>query len=128
MTDTTKGCLTYIIVPKGSQPEDYPYEPENITEWEKIYDPKMIEQYLLARNKAHFSQAQGTPFTISPLNKIGHAADTEEAEQILRGEIPESFAEADELALEILREIGNSNIPQIQIQFETEQITQSFRK
>jgi hypothetical protein len=128
MTDTTKGGLTHIIVPKGSQPDDYPYEPETVTEWEKIYDPKLIEQYILARNKAHFSQAQGTPFTIPPLDKIGHAADTDEADQILRGEIPDSFSGADEFALKILREIGSSNLPPLQIQFETEQIKQSFRK
>lgn len=128
ITERITGGLTHIIVPKGHQPEDYPYEPDTVTEWEKIYDPKLIEQHLLARNKAHFSQAQGTPFTIPPLNKIGHAAESEEAEQILRGEIPESFLDADEYALEILREIGKSTLPQMPIQFDTETIKQGFRK
>ena len=71
--------------PKGSRPYEYPYEPTSVTEWEKIYDPKLIEQFILARNKAHFSQAQGTPFTIPPLNKIGHAANTKEAEKSYKG-------------------------------------------
>ena len=43
--------------------------PSSLTEdqWKKVDNPEDIERFLISRNRVHLSQAQGTPFTISPL-------------------------------------------------------------
>ena len=124
----SEGGVSHLLIPKGLQPKDYPYDPETVTEWESIHDPERIQDYLLARNRAHFSQADGTPFTTVPLNSIGHAADTDIADSILNGHIPESLADADEYALDIIKEIANSTLPPLAINFDTSSIKQGFRK
>jgi hypothetical protein len=49
--------------------------------------PSEIEYYLMERNRRHFGQAQGTPFTQTPLAElISWQADTEVAKLILHGE------------------------------------------
>jgi hypothetical protein len=37
-------------------------------EWRTITDPMEIEYFLMLRNRLHFGQAQGTPFTVPPLS------------------------------------------------------------
>jgi hypothetical protein len=55
------GCIAHKVVPKPER--EYPYKPEEVNEWKEMYDPKEVEEELLKRNKAHFSQAERTPFT-----------------------------------------------------------------
>ena len=38
--------------------------------WFTITEPAEVEAHLLKRNQTHFSQAQGTPFTVQPLSDI----------------------------------------------------------
>ena len=38
-------------------------DPKTCTEWTMITDPAQVEYYLLLRNRLHFGQAEGTPFT-----------------------------------------------------------------
>ena len=54
-----------------NQPDDLNTleHPNTCTEWRLITAPGEIEFYILLRNQLHFGQAQGTPFTISPLNQ-----------------------------------------------------------
>jgi hypothetical protein len=53
----------------------------------KLTIPSEIEYYLMERNRRHFGQAHGTPFTIAPLaDLINWQADTNAAELILKGE------------------------------------------
>ena len=40
--------LSYILVPSGSQPQDYPYDPVQVQSWEAIYGPPMVESFILA--------------------------------------------------------------------------------
>jgi hypothetical protein len=48
--------------------------------------PSEIEYYIMERNRRHFGQAQGTPFTQAPLTDLlNWHADTETAELILQG-------------------------------------------
>lgn len=61
-------------------------DPKSTTEWSTITNPNEIEYYLLLRNRIHFGQAQGTPFTINPLRElIDWTATTDESEAILNG-------------------------------------------
>ena len=53
-TDTT--------IPWNNIPSNLPDD-----KWQKVENPEDIERCLISRNRAHLSQAQGTPFTIHPL-------------------------------------------------------------
>jgi hypothetical protein len=60
--------------------------PKDCTEWKTVDCPQEIEQALLTRNRSHFGQSQGTPFTVQPLShQINFGAFTETAELILNG-------------------------------------------
>ena len=62
------------------------YGPKTVNPFEQYHYPPQIEYYLLARNRAHFGKAAGTPFTVPPLStSIKWTADTPEAEMILEG-------------------------------------------
>ena len=52
-----------------------------------ITEPSEIEFYLLLRNRRHFGQAQGSPFTIPPLHDdINWSASSPAADQLLAGQ------------------------------------------
>jgi hypothetical protein len=64
--------------------------------------PSEIESYLMERNRRHFGQAQGTPFTQGTLAElINWQADTETAKLILRGNYHN--AELDDISQLLLR-------------------------
>ena len=55
-------------------------------ECESIFDPEDISKQLIQRNRNHFGQAHGTPFTCSPLSDLmGWDATGDVAEGILNG-------------------------------------------
>jgi hypothetical protein len=62
------GGLSYILVPKDFQADQYPYEPMESTEWEPVHKHKIIQELIQKRNIIHFGQAHGSPFTQPPLN------------------------------------------------------------
>ena len=67
-------------------PQDPNVPPKDCTEWKTLDCPKEIEQALLERNRKHFGQAQGTPFTVPPLSQeINFEASTATSELILNG-------------------------------------------
>jgi hypothetical protein len=70
-------------VPKDSNPDKYPYEPEEIREWEPVHEHKKIQEFIQKRNIIHFGQAHGTPFTNDPLNKLDWTAESLKAKEIL---------------------------------------------
>ena len=77
-------------------PADPTEDQKKCTAWKTIDVPEEITKYLLERNKAHFGQAKGTPFTVSPLNTaIDFSASTATSEMILEGNY--SNHELDEL-------------------------------
>ena len=62
--------------------------PDDIDHWETINVPEDIETLLIQRNRKHFGQAEGTPFTQPPLKAdVGYKADGVAAELILTGQI-----------------------------------------
>ena len=46
-------------------PKTFPKE-----EWKRIEDPVLVETYTIERNTRHLNQAQGTPYTIEPLQSL----------------------------------------------------------
>jgi hypothetical protein len=62
-------------------------DPKICKDWTTITDPDAIEHYLKLRNRSHFGQAQGTPFTVSPfVESLDWAASTDCCESILAGQ------------------------------------------
>ena len=61
-------------------------DPQKCRDWILVTDLKAIEYYLLLRNRLHFGQAHGTPFTIPPLSEdLDWAASTSTADAVLKG-------------------------------------------
>ena len=74
------------------------------SEWETILDVTKIEQLLLERNRKHYVQADGTPFTRELLRTlVGESGTTLECNEVLNGThntaqyAPEAKAILDEL-------------------------------
>ena len=92
-SDTGKGLLNQIEIPTSWPPPTQTItstsqleDPKTCSEWKLIRDPTEIEYYLMLRNRLHFGQAQGSPFTEPPLSQtIDWAASTEAANRILEG-------------------------------------------
>ena len=62
-------------------------DPKTCKDWTLVECPKEIMEYLLARNRKHFGQAKGTPFTLPPLaEKVDFQASTAACEMILNGD------------------------------------------
>ena len=56
---------------------------------ETISDPARVEELLLERNKKHFKQAEGTPFTTQALNQLfGTDEDSTTTEDLVNGILP----------------------------------------
>jgi hypothetical protein len=81
---THRSSLNTIEVPyrdENSQPTE---DPDRAATWQTISDPLLIEERLLARNIAHFGQAQGTLFTTNYFqNLFGYSGVTSETEHLL---------------------------------------------
>jgi hypothetical protein len=61
-------------------------DPKKCKNWRNITNPEEIEHYVRLRNRGHFGQAQGTPFTELPLEcHVNWTADTPTCEEILNG-------------------------------------------
>jgi hypothetical protein len=61
--------------------------PKSCSEWKTVETPAEIEFYIQMRNRLHFGQAQGTPFTTHPLSqRFDWAANSAEAELTLDGD------------------------------------------
>jgi hypothetical protein len=67
-------------------PLDPKQDPKSCKEWVTVDAPEEITAYLLERNRKHFSQALGTPFTVPPLNvQVNYGASTASCELMLEG-------------------------------------------
>jgi ribonuclease HI len=98
-----KGGLTHILIE----------QPDGTTEC--ITDKQEMYERIVERNKVHFGQADGTPFTVSPLTDIlGRYGTTQEAEWLLDGKFPldtiseklDAQQEAKEAIMSFLRQLG----------------------
>jgi hypothetical protein len=100
------GGMSHVLVPKDFSAKDYPYNSEEVQEWEPIHDPEKVCDLIQHRNIQNFGQAQGTPFTIPPLNEIDWQVSSVKAEELLEGSIPAPFLTADKYTMEILEHIA----------------------
>jgi hypothetical protein len=75
------------MLPSSSSSASSTFEdPKLAVEWRTVTDPTEIEYYLMVRNRMHFGQAQGTPFTINPLaQQFDWTASTPYADDVLHG-------------------------------------------
>ncbi len=89
--ETGSQGLTSIKIPRNipiTETETIKKLEDSPEYWETITVPQDIETILLDRNKHHFSQAEGTPFTRPPLNAdVKFKADGYAADLILAGQI-----------------------------------------
>ena len=73
--------ITRIEIP--TDPTD---DPKTCINWKMIDVPTEVLYHLQQRNRRHFGQAQGTPFTISPLHdELGFTSYTPQGTMILNG-------------------------------------------
>jgi hypothetical protein len=100
------GGLSYILVPKDFKDDQYPYNQDSVDEWEPIHDAEKMQNMLQMRNIIHFGQAQGTLFTIPPLDKLNWQATSIEAEELLAGLIPVQFVSDNQYTMRILEHIS----------------------
>ena len=86
--------------------------PDTPDHWETIIVPEAIEKILLERNRNHFGQAEGTPFTNPPLRAdVGYKADGYAADLILQGQIEyENMSDATSLLISHLQERTTSKL------------------
>jgi cell division inhibitor SulA len=74
---TTRSSLNTIDVPYLDENSQRTDDPEKALIWSTIYDPVLIEEKLLARNIAHFGQAEGTLFTTQRFQQMfGYSGTT----------------------------------------------------
>ena len=81
-------------------------DPKSCTEWQTVDIPSEIVEHLQRRNRQHFGQAHGSPFTINPLaTDLGFSGNTLQAEAILRGqyEIAPSISDSVHLLIQHLQ-------------------------
>jgi hypothetical protein len=108
------GGLSYILVPKDFQADQYPYNSDAVGDCEPIHDADAMQLMIQRRNIIHFGQAQGTPFTIPPLDKLNWEATSIEAEELLLGSIPAQLITNNQYTTRILEYIANrESIPLI---------------
>jgi hypothetical protein len=111
----SSGGLSYILVPKDFQVEQYPYEPTEVSEWEPIHEHEILQKFVQQRNIIHFGQAHGSPFTQPPLNRLDWQAESIEAKEILQGSVPISLLSNNEYTNKILQYIANNNNKELNI-------------
>jgi hypothetical protein len=100
-----------------------------IKNWEMIYDQQHLQDFLVKRNTVHFSQAHGTPFTMPPLNKLGWNSCSDEAEQLLSGQIPPELQTSNPYVMDILHYIAQrTQLPEINTYLSPEDVAQGFWK
>ena len=61
-------------------------DPKACKEWQQIDIPSEVLQHIQTRNREHFGQAHGTPFTVPPLSEhLGFTGYSEYGQQMLDG-------------------------------------------
>jgi hypothetical protein len=94
MGKATKSGLTHIMVEDGHG---------NL---ESISDKEAMFEKIIERNKVHFAQADGTPFTTAPIiDYLGRLGTNEASEMLLRGQAEVDEWDINEPAKVILREM-----------------------
>jgi hypothetical protein len=78
---STRDSITRVEIP--SNPSD---DPKTCTQWKVVDVPSEVLEVLQKRNRIHFGQAHGTPFTVKPLvGYFGYSGCTLAGRQVLNG-------------------------------------------
>lgn len=121
--------LSHVLVPEDMQPNQYPYDPDEVKTWKMVHEHNLLQEYLLERNKQHFGQAHGTPFTVQPLSRLDWGAGNHYAEKLLQGEIQEDISVDNQYAQDVLSFIAKQKqLPEIDIFIPPDEIAKGFRK
>ena len=133
----TNGNLKHILVPylqedPSSSPEVVYYpkflapEVQEKLQWKEEHDPETISTILIERNRRHYAQAEGTPFTTSELlNTFGRSACTSLADQFLLGQHQVEHHSA--AVQEVLAALQQNQLPQVDVLFTAAELQQAFR-
>ena len=65
------GGLSAIKIPIENEDQE--------VQWETVIEVDRIEELLLQRNRKHYGQARGTPFTVGALKEVVGEAGTNDA-------------------------------------------------
>ncbi|KAI2502879.1 hypothetical protein MHU86_11548 [Fragilaria crotonensis] len=75
------------------------HDPKTCTEWRQVEVPTEIVRLLQERNRKHFGQAKGTPFTVPPLlDDLGFRGDRPLSQRILEGTYEHQPGEVDQVS------------------------------
>jgi hypothetical protein len=127
----TRSSLNTIDVPykdEDSQPTD---DPDKACIWQTITDPMLIEEKLLARNIAHFGQADGTLFTTRRFQELfGYGGITTTAKKFGRKPFnPNDFPPLTKGATTLLSLLSNNNgLPEISTSISQKEFAKGFKK
>jgi hypothetical protein len=126
-----RSSLKTIDVPhldENSQPTN---DPDQARIWSTISDPMIIEEKLLARNIAHFGQAEGTLFTTKRFQQIFGYKGTDETANAFRKNPfnQEAFLNLTQGATTLLNLLSNNKgLPEISTNISQEEFAKGFRK
>jgi hypothetical protein len=110
----SQGGITHILIPNS-----------DMTTFLRVKEKDEIDESLLHRNIEHFSQADGTPFTTSPLLDIaGEEGCSPTALQILEGHIPQGLPQITTLLLQKLKRVREP----ISLEFSYHDMCKGFSK
>jgi hypothetical protein len=114
--------LSRILIPAKNSNENHG--------WETVTHPEAIHELLRKQNIQHFGMAHGTPFTRAPLTCLNWEANSNEAEQLISGQLPDALSNLDNKYLEkLIHHICNMpQLPEIECQLTPEEVSQGFSK
>ena len=118
------GGISMLKIPQDSKAD--PKDPTTV--FRSVVDPQEMEDLLVARNRAHFKQASGTPLADPKVSQaLGWGGDSLTAESLLKGELDTSEVTADRYAQAILAECRRLN-DEIDPTITLEQFQQAYLK
>ena len=134
----TTGAIKYIKVPYLTDPQDpnhqspvyypkfLPQTVQNTLQWKDEYDPQEMARILIERNRRHYSQAEGTPFTIDTLlHTFGRSACTPLADMFLAG--THEIQHVSPAVQDVLNALQHDHLPQVSATFTSSELQQAFR-
>jgi exonuclease III len=123
---STQDGLTRLSIPRSWPPAHTPIEiiiglpdPKAIDDpqlWKNVTKPDEIEYYIQLRNRFHFGQAKGIPFTVPPLSDlVNWPADSQFSDDLLHGK-------ADQSSLDTISDLSKTFLQECSASTELESI------
>jgi len=116
------GGISHVRIPSTTTP--------NENTWENVYDPQEIEQLVLQQHRKHFSQADGTIFTVEPLRTlINDECTSEYAQKVLDGTANIEDLPVDEYTKTLLLHLKTKVLPneKTRLPLDPDAVTQGFK-